>query len=88
MAEILEIRMQSHEVRCHLCDCWTEHRWSVPVFNGDVVSNEFPDSLWESGGGGIAVCERCYERHERGEVATFDECYLWMLREFIAGAGI
>lgn len=88
MPAILEIRMQSH-----LCDCWlcgepTEMQWGVPTYNGDLVSNDFPDAMWAGSGGGQSVCEDCYRKHERGELETFDHYYTWQLGLFADGAGI
>lgn len=73
MAEILNIRMQSHLTDCSLCGEATAHRWGIPTCNGDVVSNDFPDDLWQ---GSVPVCQRCYERHARGEIKTFDHYYV------------
>ena len=88
MSNVLEIRMQSGELRCSICNDWTEHRWSVPTFNGDLVSNNFPDELWNSEGGVQAACEECYDRHSRGELPTFDRYYLHLAGGFIGGSGI
>lgn len=82
---ILEIRMQSNMIDCSICgepDC---HSWGVPTFNGDIVSNDFPDELWE---GSIGVCESCYCKHERGEIPTFDRMYLHHRPGFENGGGI
>lgn len=82
------IDFQSHEVDCFLCGKPTEHRWGVPVYNGYVVSNDFPDDLWGNDGGGQAVCELCYDKHARGEIETFDRFYVPKGRTFIYGDGI
>lgn len=70
---ILTIRMQSGMVDCWICGEPTEYRWGVPTCNGDLVSNDFPDDLWE---GGQAVCESCFAKHARGELPTFDRYYV------------
>ena len=88
MGRLLEIRMQTHEIQCHLCCRWSEHHWSVPTFNGELVSNDFPDLLWHSGGGAVAVCERCYDMHAVGKIETFDRHYLHLAGGFIHGEGI
>jgi hypothetical protein len=86
--EILEIRMQLRMIDCFICGEPDEHRWGVPVFNGDVVSNDFPDWLWRSGGGGQAVCRECFEKHACGELETFDHYYLHLAGMFTGGDGI
>lgn len=83
---ILEIRMQSGEVECSLCGEWDDWQWSVPTFNSDVVSNDFPDWMWQSGGGNQPVCRKCYEKHARGEVPTWD--HLYVSPGFESGGGI
>lgn len=88
MSDILEIRMQTHEVECSICGDWTAHQWSVPTYNGDLVSNDFPDELIREGGGNMAVCEHCYDRHAADDMETFDSFYLWRLEGLDAGAGI
>lgn len=75
------------ECDCYICGAPTPMRWGVPVFNGDIVSNDFPDELWGESGGGQSVCESCYEKHARGEIKVFDSCY-WTPPTLIDGAGI
>lgn len=58
------------------------------MFNGDLVSNDFPDWLWRQGGGGVAACERCYDRHALGELRTCDEFYQHLFGCFADGGGI
>lgn len=82
----LEINMNPRSVQCFLCGKWASHEWGVPTYNGDVVSNDFPDYLWHEGGGGQGVCEGCYLKHERGEIETFDRFYT--RPGFIGGDGI
>jgi len=84
----LEIDMNPREVRCSICEAWTRYAWSVPTFNGDLVSNDFPDELWKSGGGGQPVCEYCYDAHAANKFPVFDRFYLHLVGGFIAGAGI
>ena len=86
--DILKIHMQSHDATCMLCNAETDYNWSIPTFNGDIVSNEFPDWLWTTSGGGQAVCESCYEKHARGEIETFDRYYRHLMGDFADGAGI
>jgi hypothetical protein len=87
MPPVLEINMNPRHLDCHLCGQPTEHKWGVPIFNGDVVSNDFPDDLWSEGGGGQAVCERCYELHAAGQVKTYDRYYMHLFG-FVDGGGI
>lgn len=86
--ETLVIDMNPREVQCFVCGEWSEFAQGVPTCNGDLVSNEFPDEIWHDHGGGQAVCKECYEKHERGELPTFDRFYLHLARGFIGGAGI
>lgn len=88
MAEVLEIRMQRGETQCSLCGAETTLSHGIPTFNGDIVSNDFPDWLWRTGGGSIPVCGLCYDRHERGEVPTFDRDYLHLDGLLSGGDGI
>lgn len=87
MDAAVEIRMQSGELQCSLCNAWTEHRWSVPTFNGDLVSNEFPDELWHPDGGMQAACEDCFNRHADGKLPTFDGFYIHLAGGFTEAQG-
>lgn len=84
----LVIDMNIREAQCFLCGDWTEYLWGVPTFNGDLVSNDFPDNLWHSGGGSQAVCQRCFGQHERGELVVYDRFYLHLAGGLIGGDGI
>lgn len=86
MSDILLIDMNPREVQCALCGEWCEHSWGVPTFNGDLVSNDFPDALWHSEGGSQPACESCFNKHDRGELQTFDRYYV--RPGFINGDGI
>ena len=86
--DIEYIRMQSNETDCSICGKPTEIAWGVPTINGDIVSNQFPDWFWLQEGGNIHVCKSCYEKHERGEIATFDKYYIPLTDGFIGGTGI
>lgn len=70
------IRMQSNTVYCSLCGLVTELRWGVPTFNGDVVSNGFPEDLFREHGGSIPVCNHCYDEHAAGRVTVYDRYYV------------
>ena len=87
-SDILEIRMQKSMIDCSICGGPDAHSWGVPVVNGDIVSNDFPDEIWRREGGAIGVCEECYRKHERGEIPTFDRFYLHLRPGFTDGAGI
>lgn len=84
----LIIDMNPREAQCYLCGEWTAHRWGVPTFNGDLVSNEFPDYLIREGGGSQPACERCYEAHQRGALVVCDHLYEHLFQGFSAGGGI
>lgn len=73
MPDSLTINMNERWADCGLCGAETLFHWGVPTYNGDVVSNDFPDDL---GGGSIAACEACFHKHERGEIETFDHYYV------------
>lgn len=85
---ILEINMNVREAQCSLCGEWTEIRWGVPTYNGDLVSNDFPDWLWREGGGSEAACRRCHDLHAAGKLTTYDRCYRHLMGGFTDGAGI
>lgn len=87
MENVLEIRMQRNDVECTLCGELTDLSHGIPTYNGDIVSNAFPDDLWHDGGGSIPVCGKCYVMHERGWIPTMDELYI-PRDGFIGGAGI
>lgn len=76
MSDILEIQMQSSGIECFVCGIETEYCWGVPIYNGDIVSNNFPEEMWEHGRGRQAVCEPCYKAHEDGKMPTFDHYYI------------
>lgn len=82
------IDMNQREAKCSLCGKWTDACWGVPTYNGDLVSNDFPDWLTREGGGCMAACEACYEKHARGEVLMFDHYYLHLSGGFMMGDGI
>lgn len=84
---VLKIRMQSHTVECSLCGIETPWQWSVPVYNGDVVSNDFPDWMYERHGGNQSVCEACFNKHAAGQIPTCDAIYLRQ-GDLMHGAGI
>ena len=88
MTEVLEINMNVREVQCSVCEEWTEHRWGIPTFNGDVVSNDFPDWLWSLHGGGQPVCRQCFDLHAAGQISVADLWYIWIDGRFVGGDGI
>ncbi len=88
MSDVLEINLNYREAQCGICGDWHEYAQGVPTFNGDLVSNDFPDWLHRTGGGSVPVCERCFNKHERGEIETFDDCYTHLMGGFCEGAGI
>lgn len=88
---ILEINLNVREVQCSLCREWCEHSQGVPTFNGDLVSNDFPDWLIRQGGGSQPACELCFHAHASGKLRTFDHYYAHLMDaggECIDGAGI
>lgn len=88
MSSDLRIKLQSGMIDCSLCGAATEFRWGVPTFNGDVVSNDFPDELLGQGGS-VPVCERCFRAHAEGRLETWDHFYIHQAAaNLIGGAGI
>ncbi len=82
----VEIRMQTpgYGDDCALCDADASGFHAVPMFNGDLMSNDWPGE-W----GGFPVCESCFLKHERGELPTFDADYRHLLAmSLMDGAGI
>jgi hypothetical protein len=76
---ILNIRMQTpgYGDVCVICRGEASGHHSVPMFNGDLMSND-----WLGEWFGIPCCERCYGQHERGELRTYDAEYRHLLEGF------
>ncbi len=72
----LTINMNPREVKCGVCGEWTEFKWGIPTYNGDIVSNDFPDHLYQGHGGNIAACLKCYTDHATGKMQTRDSWYV------------
>ena len=89
MTDILEIRMQSRPgdgEPCVACRRPSSGWHALPVFNGDIVSNDWPGE-W----GGVPCCESCYAAHAEGRLPCADRLYtgyLDRLRSFADGGGI
>lgn len=60
---ILVINLNERWAECSVCGADTPAKWGLPVWNGFIVANDWPGE-W----GGVAACESCWERHERGEL--------------------
>jgi len=88
MSYTLEIRMQSHTIDCGLCGAPDDFNWGVPTTNGDVITTELANKLPWHETGNIAVCRKCFDRHESGELETFDRFYLHLEIGFERGGGI
>lgn len=61
---------------------------SLPRWNGDIVSNDFPDGV---SSGNATCCQSCYERHAAGRMPVADEQYTAYLDRrgtFVGGSGI
>lgn len=88
-APILLIRMQSpgyeSDMPCPGCGGRASPFHGLPVFNGDIMSNDWPGE-W----GGAPACEACFEKHLRGELPTADRLYRHLLFELghLDGSGI
>jgi hypothetical protein len=76
---ILNIHMQTpgYGDVCFVCGGEASGFHGVPIVNGDLVSNDWPGP-W----GGVPACEPCYEKHERGELRTYDAEYRHLLEGF------
>lgn len=70
------VKFQAHEIDCAICGEPDVFRWGVPTYNGDIVSNDFPDFMWGKNGGSVAVCERCHRLHAEGKIPAADADYL------------
>lgn len=88
--DVLVIRMQTPGSGmgepCVNCGKPSSGFHGLPVFNGDIVSNDWPGE-W----GGACCCEDCYNRHAAGQLETADylyRVYLDRLGTFVEGAGI
>lgn len=70
---------------CYVCGEPASGFHGLPIFNGDVMSNDWPGE-WA----GVPACLRCYEKHERGEMETWDAVYRHHLHAvgLLDGAGI
>ena len=85
MTDVLIIDLNPRWAECWLCGTETPCRWGLPVFNADLVSNDFTGE-W----GGVPACRECHDAHAAGQLETFDHCYLpvpprpfvWTLEEW------
>lgn len=64
--DILVVNLWPPWTNCTICGVETPSKWGVPVWNGDIVANDWPGE-W----GGVAACEKCWEEHERGMHVQF-----------------
>lgn len=82
MGDVLEIRLQTPGFGmgepCIACGLPSSGFHALPTFNGDIMSNDWPGEWF-----GNVCCERCYEKHLRGEMKTADHLY----RHLLAGLG-
>ena len=60
---------------CKICGGTASGKHGVPVCNGDVVSNDFPQDH-PAGTGTSPACERCHGLHARGLIRTCDRFYI------------
>jgi hypothetical protein len=88
--DVLEIHMQTPGYGmgepCVACGQPSSGFHGLPVFNGDIVSNDWPGE-W----GGVPCCLACFYLHEQGKLKTWDHlytAYLDGLRPFADGGGI
>lgn len=68
---------------CVACGEPCEGECSLPIFNGDIVSNDWPGD-W----GGVPCCNRCYELHASGRMKTWDHLHRHHVEGFVGGDGI
>lgn len=47
---------------CTICGAETVSHWSVPMWEGWIVDNDWPYD-W----GGVPACEQCYTEHSQGK---------------------
>lgn len=73
------------EILCSLCGQETPLAFGIPTYNGDIVSNDFPDALRTEGGGSMPVCQQCYLEHKQGLMPTFDHYYVPVRPDVVIG---
>ena len=74
--QALRIKFQEPWVDCGICGTPTQWGQGVPTYNGDIMSNDFPDDLWHQGGGSKPACKVCYSKHAAGRIKTWDRLYI------------
>jgi len=56
VSQILVIEMWRPECDCTICDASTSDRFSIPIWEDTIVTDEY-EGAW----GGSPVCKSCYE---------------------------
>ncbi len=67
---ILLIRLYEPWAECRLCGADTPSRWGVPMYEGNLLSNDFQGEWF-----GAPACQACHDAHARGELRTYDHLY-------------
>lgn len=70
MRDVLSIRLYEPMVECRLCGAEAPHSWGVPMYEGNLLSNDFQGEWF-----GAPACKQCFEAHARGDLPTFDRLY-------------
>ena len=73
----------SGTVPCYFCHAASSGRHSIPTYNGDIVSKEFPLDTANH-----PACERCYKLHESGLIVAYDHRYKYLFGTLEGGEGI
>jgi hypothetical protein len=64
---VLVIDLDERWADCWRCGELTPSRWGLPVWNGELVSND-----WQGEWGGVPACEACFDLHAAGKLSTLD----------------
>lgn len=74
MNEVLEIRMQTpgYGDVCFVCGEDASGFHGVPIWNGELVSNDWPGEWC-----GVPACEVCFRKHKEGRLPMLDSTFYW-----------
>lgn len=67
---VLSIRLFEPYADCSLCGEETICRWGVPMYEGNLLSNDFKGEWF-----GQPACQACHDAHARGDLRTYDHLY-------------
>lgn len=70
MRNVLTVRLYEPYAECRLCGEETICQWCVPMYEGNLLSNNFQGEWF-----GAPACQSCHDKHARNELPTFDHLY-------------